>query len=70
MTPDVLARALAAGPPSRSEAIRAAVGPWRERIGSARFETAGDWRAKIAGGGKETTRRLARELAAVLGDAS
>jgi DGQHR domain-containing protein len=67
VTPDVLARALATGAASRSDALRTALAPWRERIGSARFETAGAWRAKIAGGGKETTRLLARELVSALG---
>ncbi|MBK8997899.1 MAG: DGQHR domain-containing protein [Myxococcales bacterium] len=43
------------------------LGPWQSRIGSARFETAGQWRAKMGGGGKETTRALARELVAALG---
>jgi DGQHR domain-containing protein len=47
--------------------VRSMLAPWRERIGSARFETAGAWRAKAAGGGKETTRLLARELVAALG---
>jgi hypothetical protein len=44
------------------------VGPWATKIGGARFETAGAWRAKAAGGGKETTRVLARELMAALGE--
>ncbi len=47
--------------------MRALIDPWRTRIGSDRFETAGAWRAKAAGGGKETTRLLARELVAGLG---
>jgi len=67
ITPEVLARALAAGGASRAEAIRTVLAPWADRIGSARFETAVAWRAKIAGGGKETTRLLARELCAALG---
>jgi hypothetical protein len=42
------------------------VAPWKTRIGSARFETAGLWRERAAGGGKETTRLLARELVSAL----
>jgi hypothetical protein len=67
ITPDVLACALTVGGATRAEAVRSVLAPWAERIGSARFETAGAWRAKIAGGGKETTRLLARELLAALG---
>jgi DGQHR domain-containing protein len=51
-------------------AVHQLLSPWAERIGSARFETAGAWRARAAGGGKETTRALARELVAALGEAS
>ena len=46
--------------------IAAIVAPWRTRVGSARFETAGVWRERAAGGGKETTRVLARELIGAL----
>ena len=67
VTPEVLRAALRTGLPARAEALRAALAPWRDRIGSARFETAGAWRAKIAGGGKETTRLLARELTSAIG---
>jgi DGQHR domain-containing protein len=67
VTPEVLARALAVGGASRTDALRTVLAPWGERIGDARFETTGAWRAKIAGGGKETTRLLARELVAALG---
>ena len=42
------------------------VAPWKTRVGSARFETAGQWRERAAGGGKETTRLLARELISAL----
>ena len=70
ITPEVLARALVVGGASRADAVRTVLAPWAERIGSARFETAGAWRAKIAGGGKETTRLLARELVAALGGAA
>lgn len=51
-------------------AMHTLLGPWADRIGSARFETAGAWRERAAGGGKETTRTLARELVAALGGAS
>lgn len=46
--------------------LSAALAAWPERVGSARFETAGAWRDKAAGGGKETTRVLARELISAL----
>ncbi len=69
VTPDVYARATANGM-GGAEAIRTILAPWRDRVGSARFETAGAWRAKVAGGGKETTRLLARELLAALGGGS
>lgn len=49
------------------QVIRTLLEPWPKRIGSARFETAGAWRTSAAGGGKETTRRLARELIDALG---
>jgi DGQHR domain-containing protein len=49
--------------------VRAMLTPWAERIGGARFETTGAWRQKAAGGGKETTRLLARELVSALGTA-
>lgn len=48
-------------------AITEIVAPWKSRVGSARFETAGLWRERAAGGGKETTRLLARELIDALG---
>jgi DGQHR domain-containing protein len=48
--------------------VSSMLAPWSSRIGGARFETAGAWRAKAAGGGKETTRVLARELVAALGE--
>lgn len=47
-------------------AIHEVVAPWQTRIGAARFETAGLWRERAAGGGKETTRLLARELVQAL----
>jgi DGQHR domain-containing protein len=48
--------------------VSALLAPWSARIGAARFETAGAWRAKAAGGGKETTRMLAKELVAAFGE--
>lgn len=47
-------------------AIAEVVAPWKTTIGSARFETAGLWRERAGGGGKETTRLLARELIGAL----
>lgn len=47
-------------------AISEIVAPWKTQIGAARFETAGLWRERAAGGGKETTRILARELIGAL----
>ena len=46
--------------------VRAMLEPWAQRVGDDRFETTVAWRAKAAGGGKETTRMLARELVAGL----
>lgn len=67
VSPEVLRRAVATGISSRTEAIRSIIAPWGEKIGDDRFDSAGAWRAKTAGGGRETTRLLARELAAALG---
>jgi len=50
--------------------VRAMLAPWMTRVGCSRFETAGAWRAKAAGGGKETTRVVARELVASMSRAS
>lgn len=69
VTPEVLARSVPLKLPVR-DALEQTLAPWRDGVGSARFETAGVWRAKVGGGGKETTRLLARELAAALGGAS
>lgn len=68
VAPEVLGRAMKTGL-ARGEALQATLGPWRDRVGSARFETAAAWKAKLSGGGKETTRLLARELLAALGGA-
>ncbi len=70
VVPAVLARAKAAGDFWSAAAIESAIAPWRERIGSARFETEGAWRAKVGGSTTETTRLLARELEAALASAS
>ncbi|MBX3185129.1 MAG: DGQHR domain-containing protein [Polyangiaceae bacterium] len=48
------------------EAMAALMEPWRSQIGAVRFETAGRWRERAGGGGKETTRLLARELVEAL----
>ena len=69
IVPEVAARVMAEGGSSRTDALRTILAPWGERIGSARFETAGAWRGKVAGGGLGTTRLLARELVAALGAA-
>lgn len=66
VSPEILDRALASGIGSRSNAIKSVLAPWATNVTSARFETARAWREKIAGGGKETTRLLARELVAAL----
>ncbi|MCC6526652.1 MAG: DGQHR domain-containing protein [Polyangiaceae bacterium] len=59
-------RVMSAGGDPRTS-LRVLLAPWTSRIGSDRFETAGAWRAKAAGGGKESTRLLSRELGASLG---
>ncbi|HET8540537.1 MAG TPA: DGQHR domain-containing protein [Anaeromyxobacter sp.] len=66
-SPPVVARVYEVGGDPRP-IVSALLAPWSPRIGGARFETAGAWRAKAAGGGKETTRVLARELVAALGE--
>jgi DGQHR domain-containing protein len=63
---EVVPRVMGAGGDPRL-AVRALMAPWATNPGVARFETAGAWREKAAGGGKETTRVLARELIANLG---
>lgn len=66
-SPPVIQRVLEVGGNPRTT-VAAMLAPWAARIGGARFETAGGWRAKAAGGGKETTRVLTRELVAALGE--
>ncbi|MEB2314379.1 MAG: DGQHR domain-containing protein [Sorangiineae bacterium] len=65
-SPTVLSAVLASGGAPRP-IVRAMLEPWRTRVGAARFETAGAWRLEARGGGKETTRVLARQLVEALG---
>ncbi|MBI3183290.1 MAG: DGQHR domain-containing protein [Myxococcales bacterium] len=65
-SPAVVARVYEQGGDPRPTVV-AMLSHWGTRIGGARFETAVAWRAKLAGGGKETTRVLARELVSALG---
>ncbi len=66
-SPPVIARVYEVGGNPKSTVSRM-LAHWATRVGAARFETAGAWRARAAGGGKETTRVLARELVAALGE--
>jgi DGQHR domain-containing protein len=50
-----------------AHAIARAVAPWGALVGDARFETEGEWRAKLAGGTRGTVDVLARELRSALG---
>lgn len=54
------------GDPFDARDIGAAIEPWGEQIGDARFETEGEWRQKQAGGTQGTVGILARELRAAL----
>jgi DGQHR domain-containing protein len=45
-----------------ARAIGRVLAPWSERIGDARFETDGEWKAKLAGGTRATVSALAQEL--------
>jgi DGQHR domain-containing protein len=47
-------------------AIARTIAPWADEIGDARFETEGEWRAKLAGGTRGTVELLARELRSAL----
>ena len=49
-----------------SYAIGRVIAPWAEHVGDARFETEGEWRAKLAGGTRGTVELLARELRSAL----
>lgn len=63
VSPDVMAAARESKKdPFDAVAIRQAVSPWGERIGTARFETEGAWRQKLAGGTRGTVETLVREL--------
>lgn len=66
VVPAVIARATEHGDFWSASALAEALSPWEQRIGSARFETEGQWRAKVGGSTTETTRLLARELEAAL----
>lgn len=63
---EIVPRVLSAGGDPRVT-LRTVLGPWRDGVGSQRFETTGVWRERAGGGGKETTRRLARELTEAIG---
>jgi DGQHR domain-containing protein len=61
--PDVMARARELKrDPFDVHAIREAIKPWAERLRDRRFETEGEWRARLAGGTRGTVDVLAREL--------
>jgi DGQHR domain-containing protein len=63
VAPDVMARARELRrDPFDLSAIREAVKPWAERIKDRRFETEGDWKARLAGGTRGTVETLTREL--------
>jgi DGQHR domain-containing protein len=49
-----------------AHAIARAIAPWADDVGDARFETEGEWRAKLAGGTRGTVEVLARELRSAL----
>jgi DGQHR domain-containing protein len=50
-----------------AHAIARAEAPWGTLVGDARFETEGEWRAKLAGGTRGTVDVHARELRSALG---
>ncbi len=66
VVPAVIARASEHGEFWSASALASALEPWERRIGSARFETDGQWRAKVGGSPDSTTRLLARELESAL----
>ncbi len=49
-----------------THAIHRAIAPWGDHVGDTRFETEGEWRAKLAGGTRGTVELLARELRSAL----
>jgi DGQHR domain-containing protein len=67
VVPDVIATVKGqGGDPFEARALGAAIEPWGEYIGDARFETEGEWRQKLAGGSHGTVSILARELRSAL----
>lgn len=69
VVPDVLnAVRNAGGDPLDAHAIARVIAPWEEQVGAARFETEGEWRAKLAGGTRGTVEMLARDLRRALAE--
>ncbi len=62
VAPDVMARARALKRDVDAAAVREAVKPWGTVLRDRRFETEGEWRAKLAGGTRGTVEALTREL--------
>jgi hypothetical protein len=63
VAPDVMARARALKrDPFDATAVRDAVKPWGSVLRDRRFETEGEWKAKLAGGTRGTVDVLTREL--------
>jgi hypothetical protein len=63
MAPDVMNRAREIKKDAFDyNGIREAVRPWGTRLGDRRFETEGEWKAKLAGGTRGTVEVLTREL--------
>jgi DGQHR domain-containing protein len=63
VVPDILLRLRQRGAsPSDARALGEIISPWATRVGDRRFETAGEWREKSAGGGSRTVDLLAAEL--------
>ncbi|MFQ5828545.1 MAG: DGQHR domain-containing protein [Candidatus Methylomirabilia bacterium] len=63
VAPDVMARARELKrDPFDMNAIREAIKPWGARLGDRRFETEGEWKAKLAGGTRGTVEILTRQL--------
>lgn len=63
VAPDVMARARELRRDAfEAHAIREAIRPWGERLRDRRFETEGEWKAKLAGGTRGTVEILTREL--------
>lgn len=63
VVPDILVRLRQRGTsPTDARAIGELISPWATQIGDQRFETAGEWREKSAGGGSGTVDLLAAEL--------